>query len=82
LLKLRLELLGAAKIQYSTPGVEFQESVTCPSPLARLIPPSGGGGAEEEFPPPQATKMRALAKARMEERIECKNMNNFLCGTE
>jgi hypothetical protein len=66
-------LLGAAKIQYSTPGVSFQLTVIWLSPGTRLSPPSGGAGGEEEEPP-QAAKMMAAAKASNETRIECKDM--------
>jgi hypothetical protein len=50
------------------------------SPGTTVIPPTGGSGLVED-PPPQAVKISAAAKAIKETRIECNNMNFFLCGT-
>jgi hypothetical protein len=67
--------LGAAKIQYSTPGVSFQLTVTWLSPGTTLMPPTGGVGTLEVDEPPQAATKMAETKASNEARIECKNMN-------
>jgi hypothetical protein len=75
LARVRLGLLGAAKIQYSTPGVSFQVTVTWLSPGTTLMPPTGGAGVSEEDEPPQAATKTAETKASNEARIECKNMN-------
>ncbi|NBZ98607.1 MAG: hypothetical protein EB002_02730 [Betaproteobacteria bacterium] len=71
----KLGLLGAAKIQYSTPAVSFQLTVTWLSPGTTLMPPSGGGGVTEVEDPPQAATKTAETKASMNARIECKDMN-------
>ena len=71
----KLGLLGAAKIQYSTPGVSFQLTVTWLSPATRLMPPAGGGGVVVEVDPPQAAIKTAETKASKEARIECKDRN-------
>jgi hypothetical protein len=70
-----LGLFGAAKIQYSTPGVSFQLTVTWLSPATTLMPPSGGGGVVEVVDPPQAATKTAVNKASKDARIETKDMN-------
>ena len=75
MLRERLGLLGAAKIQYSTPGVSFQLTVTWLSPATKLMPPSGGAGVVEVDDPPQAATKAAETKASKDARIECKDMN-------